>query len=171
MNIFQKIKHWFTVHPDPLRPVTPPVPAPSPKVPTVLPHELDATVQLLMTVINSCRFANHRQPCNPNLLLCVAAQQHANLMARLGMSHQEVGEHDPARRLNDQGYNYLTMGEIVAEGQPTPTAVVPAWYGHPPHRVILLGDFQEFGAGVAYSTNGTPYWCVDFASPQTPGGL
>src|SRR5207302_1580714 len=39
-------------------------------------------------------------------------------------------------------------GQCIAEGQPTPAAVVKAWLSDAPHRAILLGkSYRELGVG------------------------
>jgi uncharacterized protein YkwD len=49
-------------------------------------------------------------------------------------------------------------GQCIAEGQPTPEAVVKAWLSDAGHRKILLGkDYRELGVG-----RSGKYWVTDF---------
>ena len=49
-------------------------------------------------------------------------------------------------------------GECVAEGQQDATEVVTAWENHPPHFLIMIGDYTIAGAGMARG-----FWCLDVA--------
>lgn len=59
-------------------------------------------------------------------------------------------------------YPGQAAGEDIAEGQPTPEAVVAAWMASPPHRANILGDFNRAGVGSSEDTRGSIYWCAEF---------
>jgi uncharacterized protein YkwD len=50
------------------------------------------------------------------------------------------------------------VAECVAESQPDAASVVAAWLGDPPHRAILLGDYNAVGVGHVGA-----FWCCDVA--------
>lgn len=53
--------------------------------------------------------------------------------------------------------------ENVAYGQQTPSEVVRTWMNSPGHRKnILAPSINQIGVGLAYSSNGRPYWCQVF---------
>jgi len=84
------------------------------------------------------------------------AQKHAEWMAR-------------RRNLTHQGFQqrvrgpWSTTGENIAAGQESEKEVVNDWMNSAGHRAnILNNSFDEVGFGVAYTTNGSLYWCVCF---------
>ena len=56
---------------------------------------------------------------------------------------------------------WTRVGENVAMGQPTPSAMHAAWMNSPGHRANILGDFTDIG--IAFVTvNGTTWGVEDF---------
>ena len=54
--------------------------------------------------------------------------------------------------------------ENVAAGSPTAADVMSAWMGSGAHRTnILNSSAVHIGVGLAYSSNGTPYWTMVLA--------
>lgn len=90
--------------------------------------------------------------------------QQAAMFWALSMGIKGVLSHgDFAGRIS-AAFSNTAAGEDVAEGQPTPEAVVAAWMASPPHRANILGDFTL--AGVGYTGGPGPrYWCADFDKP------
>lgn len=120
----------------------------------------------VLSLINQIRASNGLGTLASNGQLAAAAQAHSNDMAgQNSMSHTGSNGSDPSVRISASGYQWQLYGEIVAAGQTTPQAVVNAWMNSPSHKaVILTAGLREFGAGLAYSDVGRPYWTVDFAS-------
>ena len=63
--------------------------------------------------------------------------------------------------------NNLSHGSGVTEnigmGQTSSGEIVNNWMNSPGHRSnILDGSLTRIGVAVAYSSNGTPYWCQQF---------
>lgn len=102
----------------------------------------------------------------PNLSLhpqlMAAAQHHSDLMAQHSqLTHQLPGQPDFGERISQAGYPRGHAAENVAQGQPSPEAVVSDWMNSPGHRQNLLNPkFQHLGVGYA---NG--FWTQKFASP------
>jgi uncharacterized protein YkwD len=73
----------------------------------------------------------------------------------------------PEYRVRKQGYDFLTVGENVAAGQPEAREVMERWMGSEHHREnILSGGFRDIGiayAGVRWSRYGT-YWVQVFGT-------
>lgn len=109
-------------------------------------------------------------PLPRNDALMRAAQLHANQMAAARtMAHELPGAQFPTlgSRLAAVGYRMRASGENVAEGQPTPAAVVAGWMTSPGHRAnIVSPHFTEMGAGVATSTAGRRFYVQVFGAPQ-----
>jgi uncharacterized protein YkwD len=90
-----------------------------------------------------------------------AAQRHANWMARnRNLSHTEGGSnvHD---RVGSSGFK--TIGENIAYGYRSTDDTMNAWMRSCGHRRNIENEsFSHVGFGIAYSTDGTPYYCVVF---------
>jgi uncharacterized protein YkwD len=105
-----------------------------------------------------------------NASLVRAAQIQATQMASLRkMAHDLPGAEYPSMssRLAAVGYKMAASGENVADGHPTPTAVVAGWMTSQAHRDNMLSTrFTEMGAAVAMADNGRPYWVQVFGRPR-----
>lgn len=109
---------------------------------------------------------NRTSPLSTNVELTVAAQQHANWMAaNRRMSHRGEGGSSPSSRIKAAGYAWVTYGENVAYGQPTPEEVMRVWMNSLGHRRNIKNNaFDGVGFGHAKSSSGQIYWCVTFGS-------
>ena len=106
----------------------------------------------------------------PNASLMRAALIHATQMAaQRKMAHDLPGTQYPtmATRLAAVGYRMMASGENVAEGYPTPSAVVAGWMTSAAHRDNITSTrFTEMGAAVATGSNGRLYYAQVFARPR-----
>lgn len=97
--------------------------------------------------------------------LTAAAQLHADDMARRRrMSHAGKDGSTVAARISYQGYRWRRAGENVAAGYRDVESVMKGWMASTGHRMNILGDFRDVGVGHAVARDGTPYWCVVFAT-------
>ncbi len=88
--------------------------------------------------------------------LAAEADGWARGMARRGA----IGHEGFADRIARAAPN-CAGGECVAyTWVDTPAAAVASWMGSPPHRAILLGDFDACGSGRAKGADGAVYWCA-----------
>ena len=105
-----------------------------------------------------------------NAALMNAAQLQANQMAGLNkMAHDLPGASFPSlsSRLDFVGYRMSASGENVAEGYPSPAAVVAGWMTSPGHREnIVSSHYTQMGAGVATAQNGRKFYAQVFARPR-----
>lgn len=73
-----------------------------------------------------------------------------------------------ADRVSNAGYNWTAVGENIAAGQQTVTAVMTAWLNSPGHCAnIMRSTYTEFGAA-SYLVTGSDYpiyWTQVFARP------
>jgi len=147
-------------------PTTPSGPAPSP-TPSPTPAS-DYETQVVQ-LINQERAAQGLPPLNIDSRLVQAARRHSQDMATNNFfSHYGSDGSSPGQRIREAGYNYVSAGETIAGGYPSPSSVVQGWMNSPPHRAILLGNFVDVGVGYAYNSGSTygHYWTADFASPS-----
>jgi uncharacterized protein YkwD len=95
-----------------------------------------------------------------------AAVAHAKDMAsRRFMSHTGSDGSNAGTRISRTGYRWWIWGENVAAGQVTSSQVVWAWLNSPSHKAIMLDRrYRHMGLGRAVASDGTPYWCLVFAS-------
>ena len=55
------------------------------------------------------------------------------------------------------------VAENIAMGQASASEAVRSWMNSSGHRANMLGSgYTRIGVAVAYSSNGTPYWCQQF---------
>lgn len=114
-------------------------------------------------------------PLTFNPQLAAAAQVHsANMGSGDFMNHTNPFDGTiAADRVTTQGYNYQTVAENLAGGQPTPEQVVLEWMNSPSHRVNILNPaVTEIGVGYHFQENDTGnvnfshYWTQVFATPM-----
>lgn len=126
-----------------------PTPTPIPPVPptTVPPPEQDTLLQETLKLFNEARSQAGLPAVALEPRLTAAAVAHARDMRTRGvMSHTGGDGSNPGERISRAGYPWRTYGEIIAQGQPTPSVVTSAWMNSPGHRAIILGQqFTEVG--------------------------
>ena len=55
------------------------------------------------------------------------------------------------------------VAENIAMGQTSASEAMRSWMNSSGHRANILGSgYTRIGVAVAYSSNGTPYWCQQF---------
>ena len=96
----------------------------------------------LIDALNAARASHNLAALTEDPRLTESAQGWACAMAVSGgLSHGDF-----AGRLRS-AVGDVAGGECVAEGQPDAASAVQAWLDDPPHRAIMLGDFDAVGAG------------------------
>jgi uncharacterized protein YkwD len=126
----------------------------------------DLDLNALVELHNKERAEAKLPPLVLNTELKAAAKLQARDMAENEkMSHTGSDKSSPSERLKRIGYHYRSAAENVAYGQNTVEEVMRSWMNSRSHRKNILGNYTEIGAAVAYSKDGTPYWCVDFGRP------
>lgn len=103
-------------------------------------------------------------------LLAKAAQRHSDDMASKDfMSHTGSDGSSMSQRVSDTGYDWRTVGENVAAGHRSVTAVMEAWMKSDGHcRNIMNPNFTEFAAAMTSNDRSTygMYWTQTFAAPR-----
>lgn len=118
----------------------------------------------VIALVNIHRKRHGCQPVRGRTVLRQAARRHSLLMARRStLSHRLAGEPGLGVRVRRAGYTRWTLvGENIAYGYRTPSAVVRAWMRSPGHRRNILDcRFRHIGVGLV-SRNGVPWWTQDF---------
>ncbi len=142
--------------------------------PLPLPETLSPAEQLLF-YINEARARFELPPLTQSYALNLAAQQHANDMARFSYTgHIGADGSYPAERLMTYGYIGAYAGEATAWGFEHPYEAVAFWVNSPSHRRIILNRFAT-DVGVGYTLNfGAPnvwYWTAEFGNLYGPRAL
>jgi uncharacterized protein YkwD len=131
---------------------------------------LNASGEEIVVRTNAERQQLGLPPLARNAALMNAAQLQADQMAALNtMAHDLPGAAypSPSSRLDAVGYRMSASGENVAEGYPTPAAVVAGWMTSPGHRAnIVSTKFNEMGAGMATAKNGRKFYAQVFGHPR-----
>ncbi|WP_027251142.1 CAP domain-containing protein [Photobacterium halotolerans] len=84
-------------------------------------------------------------------------------------SHTGLNGSSPSQRVTEQGYSWRTVGENIAAGQKTVSAVMQGWLESPGHcKNIMNGSFTQMGAASDTNSGSTYgiYWTQVFASPK-----
>lgn len=131
-------------------PTVPTTPPPAPQV-----SEVPATIQTLLKLHNEQRELKGRSGFVLDSYLCKYAQNHAEWMAKKNnLKHSDISA------LMGQ---FSTAGENIAWNQRDEQEVTTAWMNSSGHRANIMNrNFTKVGFGVAYNSNGEPYWCTCF---------
>ena len=120
--------------------------------------------QEMLAGINAHRANARLAPLSWCPTLAGAAQRQSQAQADQNrMFHSSIGPN-----ATSAGYTgWRSLGENVAQGQPTVGDVMTVWMNSSPHRANILGAFEHVGFGQARSSNGTIYWTQSFGSSGT----
>ena len=145
----------------------PDAPAPGAPAPTTTPGATPTPswASEMLTRINAERSSAGVSPLTFCANLMTAAQRHSeDQAARSTMSHTGSNGSTMTQRVQGAGYvGWTSLGENVAAGYPTVTAVMSGWMGSTGHRANLLSaSFQHVGVGRAPSGSGALYWTQNF---------
>lgn len=137
-----------------------PNPIPPPPPPT---EEVDPVVEELLLLHNQERGAVGKGKLHLDDRCLVAARKHARWMAENNRhSHRGEDGSTVGDRLSDAGYRWTLVGENIAWGYPSPSAVTSGWLGSAGHRANILNNgYESVGFGYADGGRGR-YWCAVF---------
>ena len=110
----------------------------------------------------------------PDYTLIAAAQRHSEDMAKNRfMEHEASDGSTMVSRVTEAGYDWASVSENLAAGQPNADSVVAAWLRSPMHRAnILDGSLKHVGIGYAVADDEyRHYWTADFGSTKGPGDV
>jgi uncharacterized protein YkwD len=130
---------------------------------------MSAQEQSIVDLVNQQRQQAGLAPLQVNSQLVKEAQIQSTDMAELGqMEHDLPGAALPTLedRVQYVGYNYAYLGENIAFNYPDDNSVMTAWMSSAGHRAnILDANFTEIGVGIAYDSQGEPYYTQEFGQP------
>jgi uncharacterized protein YkwD len=102
--------------------------------------------------------------------LNVAAQKHAINMARQHMLEHDLDGMSPGDRISSTGYRWAGYAENIASGYNSAAGVMRGWMNSPGHMANILDTSEigttQIGVGVATASDGTMFFCQEFALPQ-----
>ena len=149
-----------------------PADADAPKAVCSIPANEAAIVEEVLQLVNEARAEEDLPPVKRSESLEVVADRYACEMIKEGFfAHENPRRQRSAgERLTAAGYIYYAMGENLAVGQTTPTAVIDDWLASPDHRAnILSPDWSEAGISVRKGGEYGWYWVQEFADPVDLG--
>jgi uncharacterized protein YkwD len=134
--------------------------SPTPKVTATTIAGFEADVA---TLTNAARKQNRCAPLRVDVRLGTAARGFSLDMAAFNyFSHTGRDGSNFVTRDKRTGYP-SPGGENIAWGYRTPQAVMAAWLNSAGHRAnILKCTYKALGVGLAYKSDGTPYWTQEF---------
>ena len=116
----------------------------------------------VVSLVNQTRAGNSLTGLQNNSQLTSSAQGHTNWMARAqNLTHGTVEE--MSQRIRDAGYTGSPIGENIAWGQTSPSAVMDSWLNSPPHRANILDSrYRNIGVGCVIDRYGKYWWTQNF---------
>lgn len=130
------------------------------------------TAAEMLAEINAYRASNGLAPMEENVLLNIAAQNHADWIAAGNPGgHTGEGGSSPTDRAAAVGYNVTYVTENWAEGYglTVSVCVYDKWSDAAHTDNMLDPNRKEFGAGVAVDSYGMTIYVVDFSNFDTNG--
>lgn len=130
----------------------------------------DSTADTLLILINQARINSGLAPLAVNAQLAVAAQSHADDMARngVGIGHSGTDGSTPTIRILRAGYGAYSWGPLVGENWAAFRTIeesMKMWMSDAPHRGnILRQAYREIGIGTGQSPLGAPILVTDFGA-------
>ena len=142
-------------------------PKPSPKFspkPVPKPPAGTGVAGQVLSLVNSERAKAGCGAVRSNTALQRAAQGHsADMAANDYFSHTSKDGRTFADRIRAAGYGGSTIGENIAAGQSTASAVMRSWLASSGHRANILNcAFTAMGVGYAKGGSYGHYWTQDF---------
>jgi uncharacterized protein YkwD len=130
---------------------------------------MTAQEQTIVDLVNQQRAQAGLAPLQVSSQLVEEAHIQSTDMAELGvMAHVLPGAALPTLESRAQyvGYNYSYLGENIAFNYPDDNSVMTGWMNSPEHRAnILDSSYTQIGVGIAYDSQGEPYYTQEFGQP------
>jgi uncharacterized protein YkwD len=124
-------------------------------------------VQVIFDLVNAERTMRGLPPMAHDPLLALAAQRHSEDQAAMRkMTHTGSDGSSLSQRVDRVGFAWRSLAENVAVGYSGPAAVMAAWMNSDGHRRNILSANTHLGVGLAYGSDGRPYWTQVFGTPR-----
>lgn len=119
------------------------------------PFTVEGMESMTIALMNAVRAQYQKSEVQPDPQLTLVARGHSNAMAEQNFfSHDTPSGQTMKDRLKAAGIKSRGAGEALTAGTWTPMDAIMAWMNSPPHREILLGDYDTGGVGVAVGNSG-----------------
>jgi uncharacterized protein YkwD len=114
-------------------------------------------------ITNAYRVYNGLSPLAFSEALHTTAQRHSLDMAtRQYFNHTSPDGKTLKDRILSLFSKYSSIGENIAVGAADARQAFDLWVHSPGHLAIILGDYDQLGAGVAFGTGSKPYYTQHF---------
>lgn len=133
-----------------------PIPAPPMPVPPSPHQPVPPTPQSAIDALNLVRMSNGRGTVRLDTRLTAVSQEWAQTMA-----DNRVLTHGNFQERIQDAYPGRPACENVAMGPTSSMEVVLFWMKDAGHRENSLGNYTRAGVGIAQSSKGQLYWCLD----------
>jgi uncharacterized protein YkwD len=98
--------------------------------------------------------------------IALTARKHSKDMADHDyFAHTNLSGLSPFDRMQDDGINYLSAAENIAEGQSSAIFAHEGWMNSKGHRVNILADIERLGVGVYLGGSYEAYYTQNFFTP------
>jgi len=98
-------------------------------------------------------------------LRCAARSQSRDMATRGFFDHVNPDGDDVSDRVERAGFQWIAVGENIAEGQPTPAEVMADWMASPGDCANILAPHCEL-LGVGYFASDRPFWTQVFGTEE-----
>nr|BFE64858.1 hypothetical protein GCM10020063_093840 [Dactylosporangium thailandense] len=145
-------------------PTTTPTKPATPVTTTPTTGQYAAMENEVVTLTNNYRQANGCGALRIDARLVTAARAHStDMVTKNYFDHTGSDGSNFVQREAAAGYTTGASAENIAWGYRTAQDVVTGWINSPGHRANILNcQSVAVGVGLAYKTDGTPYWTQDF---------
>jgi len=117
------------------------------------------SVEQVLTLVNAARAKQNVPPLADDARLDLSARTHTISNA----SSQNLTHDGWVGYIRNAGYNGSLLGENIAYGYPSASAVVSAWLKSPGHLAnIMDAGFRDSGVGCVVDSAGRFWWTQDF---------
>jgi uncharacterized protein YkwD len=139
-----------------------------PKPKAQLEQDMSKEEKAILELTNKERAKEKLPPLEPHDLLIKAARAHSANMSKQGELNHILDGKNPGKRLDDVGYDWMEVGENIAQGtDETPADILKLWMGSELHKANVLNkDFNQIGIGIVKNAKGEVYYTQVFATPK-----
>lgn len=126
-----------------------------------------ANERQLLDLSNSVRSRYSLAPFRWSEELSSVAREHSEDMSEKEyFSHENLEGESPFDRMERNGLLYMSAAENIAAGYPNSIYAHEAWMNSEDHRVAILAEIDQFGAGIAQNSEGYIYYTENFYTPR-----
>lgn len=100
-----------------------------------------------------------------DLLFSASAKHAADMALNNYFDHTSLDGRTLGQRVTAEGYRWRAVGENIAAGQGSVSAVVQGWLASEGHcRNLMSSHFNDVGVACVWSARGTPYWVMNLGA-------